>query len=440
MRTVIIGTDFLKDIDGSFKAIETNTNIQTEVPTDLYFHTSSLDNLISGSSINEIVYITKQNLNGISITNLDLTENPEGLRKNENLKNTLQKYCVDKNYTFTPLDVDDNAITVPYVEDTENKLIIRISYDTTAVIDDLYSKDNWEFLKLMYDTDANLIPKCYINDTELGIDNIGTTLRDNGNHPNYLIKKRFTPADNRVFPNILKINTIEELETIKQSLEVDEYIQEYIYNPNDLLDNRIKHYRSVDLLYGSSLEVLNLWCVEFSNSFEIDDWKSVNDDAISSTSCKESPSLVAPAAALANNSGLFPRDSFILFDAFAASLSATPWLTADLFDLLNELTTETMLVDISLMSFPPVCAITARPPASSAESPIVFFNSEAPAITLALNTFCAFSPICLVNSPAVLRKSTEVAKAKLAPAIASPFCPESLESSTLSLFTSKNAL
>ena len=277
MRTVIIGTDFLKDIDGSFKAIETNTNIQTEVPTDLYFHTSSLDNLISGSSINEIVYITKDNLNGIG-GNLDLTENPEGLRKNENLKNTLQKYCVDKNYIFTPLNVDDNAITIPYIEDTENKLIIRVSYDTTAVIDDLYSKDNWEFLKLMYDTDANLIPKCYINDTELGIDNIGTTLRDNGNHPNYLIKKRFTPADNRVFPNVLKINTIEQLETIKQSLEVDEYIQEYIYNPNDLLDNRIKHYRSVDLLYGSSLEVLNLWCVEFSNSFEIDDICDYNDN------------------------------------------------------------------------------------------------------------------------------------------------------------------
>ena len=277
MRTVIIGTDFLKDIDGSFKAIETNTNIQTEVPTDLYLDTTKLDNLISGSSINEIVYITKDNLNGIG-GNLDLTENPEGLRKNENLKNTLQKYCVDKNYIFTPLNVDDNAITIPYIEDTENKLIIRVSYDTTAVIDDLYSKDNWEFLKLMYDTDANLIPKCYINDTELGIDNIGTTLRDNGNHPNYLIKKRFTPADNRVFPNVLKINTIEQLETIKQSLEVDEYIQEYIYNPNDLLDNRIKHYRSVDLLYGSSLEVLNLWCVEFSNSFEIDDICDYNDN------------------------------------------------------------------------------------------------------------------------------------------------------------------
>jgi hypothetical protein len=279
MRAVLTGTDLLKDIDGSFKAIETNTNIQTEVLTDLYFDTTKLDNLTSGSTINEIVYITKENLNGVA-GNIDLTEIPENFIGGENLKNTLKRYCENKNYVFTLLNVDNNAITVPFVEDTDNKLIIRIAYDTTAVIDDIYAKDNWEFLKLMYDVDENSIPKTYINDTELGFDSIGTTIRDNGVHPNYLVKKRFTPADNRLFPTLLKINTIEELETIKQSLEVDEYIQEYIYNPNDLLDNRIKFYRSVDLLYGSNLDVLNLWCVEFTHAFEIDevcDYKDNNE-------------------------------------------------------------------------------------------------------------------------------------------------------------------
>jgi hypothetical protein len=277
MRAVLTGTDLLKDIDGSFKVIETNTNIQTEVPTDLYLDTTKLDSLISGSSINEIVYITKENLNGIG-ENLDLTEISENTTGKESLKNTLKRYCENKNYTFTLLNVDDNAITVPFVEDDDNKLIIRIAFDTTAVIDDLYAKDNWAFLKLMYDTDENSIPKTYINDEEFGFDSIGTTIRDNGTHPNYLVKKRFTPADNRVFPNVLKINTIEELETLKESLEVDEYIQEYIYNPNDLLDNRIKHYRSVDLLYGGNLDVLNLWCVEFANTFEIDEVCDYNDN------------------------------------------------------------------------------------------------------------------------------------------------------------------
>jgi hypothetical protein len=172
--------------------------------------------------------------------------------------------------TFTPIIVDKNAVTVPFVEDDDNKLIIRIAYDTTALIDDIYANDNWAFLKLMHDTDENSIPKTYINDEEFGFDSIGIAIRDNGVHPNFLVKKRFTPADNRTFPKVLKVNTIEELEVIKQSLDTEEYLQEYIYNPNDLIDNRVKFYRSVDLIYGSNLDVLNLWCVEHGNSFEID--------------------------------------------------------------------------------------------------------------------------------------------------------------------------
>ena len=53
---------------------------------------------------------------------------------------------------------------------------------------------------------------------------------------------------------VLKITTIEELGTLKESLDIDEYLQEYIYNPNDLIDNRVKFYRSVDLIYGSNLK------------------------------------------------------------------------------------------------------------------------------------------------------------------------------------------
>jgi hypothetical protein len=270
MRAVLTGTDLLKDIDGSFKTIETNTNIQTAVDADIYFNENDFHTFISGTSINEIVLISKTELNSI-LTDIELNENDEIISNNgKNFSSALKSYCETNGMTFTPIIVDNNAVTVPFVEDDDNKLIIRIAYDTTALIDDTYANDNWAFLKLMHDTDENSIPKTYINDEELGFDSIGTTIRDNGVHPNFLVKKRFTPADNRTFPKVLKVNTIEELEAIKQSLDTEEYLQEYIYNPNDLIDNRVKFYRSVDLIYGSNLDVLNLWCVEHGNSFEID--------------------------------------------------------------------------------------------------------------------------------------------------------------------------
>jgi hypothetical protein len=278
MKAVLIGTDLLKDVDGSFKAIETNTNIHTEIDVNLYIDLTVIDDIISGTGINEIVLITKNALNGI-IKSVDLSDSTKSSDQDKrSFKAEIKSYCEDKGYTFTLITVEENSITVPYVEDAENKLIIRASFDTTALIDDTYAKDNWEFLKLMHDADVNSIPKTFINDAEFGLDSIGTVIRNNGNHPNYLIKKRYTPADYRTFPKILKINTIDELESIKELLEIDEYLQEYIYNPGDLLDNRIKHYRSVDLLYGSNLDVSNLWCIEFGNAFEIEETCDYDND------------------------------------------------------------------------------------------------------------------------------------------------------------------
>jgi len=273
MRAVIIGTDFVRDTDGSFKAIETNTNIHPAVSMKYYFDVNVLDTITSGSTINEIYFINKRNLLNSLQSEVDVTVWDSGSIDDSigvNLQTALQYYCETRGIIYNSVLVDNNSITIPHIEDTPNKLIIRISYDTTALIDDVYARDNWEFLKLMHDSNPTSIPKTYINDIELGFDSIGTTLRDNGIHPNYCIKKRVTPSDNHTWPTLYKINSIEELNNLKSNLAPDEYIQEYVINETDLLDGRLTHYRSVDLLYGSNLDVLNLWSVQFSNTFELD--------------------------------------------------------------------------------------------------------------------------------------------------------------------------
>ena len=60
MRAVLTGTDLLKDINGSFKAIETNTNIQTAVDATIYFNQDDFNTFISESAINEIVFAKEQ--------------------------------------------------------------------------------------------------------------------------------------------------------------------------------------------------------------------------------------------------------------------------------------------------------------------------------------------------------------------------------------------
>jgi hypothetical protein len=295
MRAVILGTDFVKDIDGSFKTLETNTNIQVEFNIKLFLNMDVLVDFVQTNSINEMhIIITNstfnENLNYVLDTNSIASKIGKGFEPLEPNKTNggsifveyLRRLFSDLNYTCNIQEhtIDTNSVTIPYIEDGDNKLIIRFAYDTTALIDDEYAKDNWAYLKLMNDTDSNSIPKCYINDSTFGIDSITTTIRDNGIHPNYLIKKRYTPADNTVYPIVHKIDTIEELNNLKSSLQVDEYIQEFIYNSNDIIDNRLQYYRSIDMVYGSNLDSLNLSVFQKTNLLELSDTTDYDDNKV----------------------------------------------------------------------------------------------------------------------------------------------------------------
>ena len=54
MRALIIGTDFIKDIDGSFKAIETNTNIVMDVEIPQHIDSVAFTNFVLNNGIEEI--------------------------------------------------------------------------------------------------------------------------------------------------------------------------------------------------------------------------------------------------------------------------------------------------------------------------------------------------------------------------------------------------
>jgi len=159
--------------------------------------------------------------------------------------------------TFNWSQTNYGSITVPSIEDAPNKLILRISFDSTALIDDTYAKDNWEFLKLMHDNDPSSIPATYVNNSELGFDSIGTTIRNNGDFPNYIIKERFPTINYMNYPKVLKVDNLTDLLNVKNSLLNDEYLQEYIYNPSDVIEGKLKTYRTITMIYGSNLDTFN---------------------------------------------------------------------------------------------------------------------------------------------------------------------------------------
>ena len=257
MKAVIVATDFLKDTDGNFKILELNTNVGNVIgDINNYFDIEEFNQFVVSNGIEVIEFINQSIGSNEGIIDAEMTE----LSTHKTLNVLLSEYYSGSStVSVTIHNVESTSATVPFIEDASNKLILRNAYDSTALIDDTYAKDNFEFLKLMYDTDTNSIPKTYFVDSTLGIDGIGESIRDNGEYPNFIVKERYPTTNYQQYPKIYKISTAEELSDLKSSLPSNTLLQEYILNENDLLDNKLRTYRSVDIIYGSNLEVMNLF-------------------------------------------------------------------------------------------------------------------------------------------------------------------------------------
>ena len=137
MKAVLIATDLIKNESGDIKVLETNTNAWATHNFSL-FDFSGLTNFIENNNFSEVHFI---------VQNFNRTLTPY-----------IQQIAESKNATFTEYLVDNTAITVPYVEDSESKLIIRLSYDTTAVIDDDYCRDKYKLQMLIVEQYRLIIP------------------------------------------------------------------------------------------------------------------------------------------------------------------------------------------------------------------------------------------------------------------------------------------
>jgi len=128
MKAVLIATDLIKNQNGELKVLETNTNSWTTHNFSLYDF-SALANFIETNNFNQ-VHLIVQNFN-------------------KTLSPKIKEVAESKNATFTEYLTSQDAVTVPYIEDSAEKLIIRLSYDTTAIVDDEYCRDKFKLQKLI---------------------------------------------------------------------------------------------------------------------------------------------------------------------------------------------------------------------------------------------------------------------------------------------------
>ena len=240
MRTVLIGSDFMYDKDGNLKPIEINTSTgwskqKLESDEDSYDLTT-LGTFIQENGFTKVTYVYQAG-------------NKEIISRLETLLQSL-------NIEFVNLQVGSTAITIPSIEDSETHLIIRQSYDTTALVDDTYCRDKVNFLNLIKNEEYG--SQFAYMDTDGSIVSNITTINDNGNQPNFILKAVEPNYDKNVYPKFYKASTQEELNVILENVNRDYFLMEFLYNSEKLHNNHIQVIRGLHILYPSSLQGIQI--------------------------------------------------------------------------------------------------------------------------------------------------------------------------------------
>jgi hypothetical protein len=244
MKGTIIGTDLLEQTD-SVKILEINTNttIYNEGADMLDYDV--LFNILEDNNITELHFIYTE-----ADTHIPVVEKYR-------FEQIIKERCESLGMEYFPYAVPNNSITVPYIEDKPNRFILRQSYDTTALVDETYCADKFEFFSLMH-TSA-YIPKTRFETAEINFDTLDfvdyTT-----SHPNLLVKHRYPVYEQGELPALYSVTNEEELNQLKADiLETNNnLVQEFVYDESNILNGRWNVIRSIDIIYGPELDTIHM--------------------------------------------------------------------------------------------------------------------------------------------------------------------------------------
>jgi hypothetical protein len=237
MRTLLVGTDFMYNSSGNLVPIEINTNIGIDKTTieerDEIFDLTYLRDFIISNNFIKVTYI-----GGVKLFS-------------EKLAELCQNIPIE--YDYIP---KGNGVTIPYVEDSADHLIIRSSYDMSAIVDEEYCKVKPNFLNLIKSKSFKS-QFAYMDENGILINNI-TSIPDNGNEPNFILKSVYPDYNRDVYPKFYKVTNTSELDVILQNITPEYFLMENHYNESKLYFNHLKVIRSYNLLFPPNLNSLKI--------------------------------------------------------------------------------------------------------------------------------------------------------------------------------------
>jgi hypothetical protein len=237
MKAVLLGSDFVYDKLGNLVPIEINTNVsQDSVTVEEVDSIINLDKLLELINLNNFTKITYIGSIFYFSDKLEILCNTHNIE-----------------YIFVSLGYSN---IIPFIEDTPDHLIIRSAYDINAIVDTEYCANKVKFMDLIK-SETFGSQFAYLDDNNTLVNNI-TTILDNGNHPNFILKSILPNYNKSMYPKLFKVSSSEELNIILEQLSVGYFLMDYHFNIDKLYLQHTQVKRVFNLLFPPNLESISI--------------------------------------------------------------------------------------------------------------------------------------------------------------------------------------
>ena len=256
MKGTFFSADFVKDNNDNLRLIEVNTDTGLTAPQAWVFDWTDFINVLQTNNITEVDVVYKYDIQSAIVNSLS-----SSLAASASFVTTFNELVVPGDSIFP---------TSPF--DADNKFILRMAYDETAILDSEYAKGTLSCLTLFADAgDTGSVINFYHSSSQYGVYNtIDTELTNPYNVPDFVTKTnielmqphQFYKVGHRYSESVDRVNNF-----ISEITDANDMIQQYHIGSSNLDNQLVTSIRTFQIVYGSDLDLCYVADYEIEASF-----------------------------------------------------------------------------------------------------------------------------------------------------------------------------
>ena len=260
MKGTLFSADFVNDSSNNLRLLELNTDTTIVHDEVVNLDWTTFISVLSENSLDTVDIIYKPAIH-TSIVN--------------HLKSTLESNAPF--ITSINLHDEDGGVIYPIsIVETGTNFILRLAYDESAILDSEYCKSRLNVYKLFNDAGyTNYTTAIYSSSSLDGVYNTLTASLNPDNVPDIAVHDKvvtFNPIDFYKIGSEVENESVEDRfnQFILENKDENKIIEQYHFHSSSLdVDGKITTVRSVNIVYGSELQIIPLLSYRISALFDL---------------------------------------------------------------------------------------------------------------------------------------------------------------------------